>query len=42
MLVSTTATLCLLFLPKLHALHAGTADPVGQSMGLRLQYNTRR
>ncbi|KAK3930424.1 Gamma-aminobutyric acid type B receptor subunit 2, partial [Frankliniella fusca] len=39
---STTATLCLLFLPKLHALQTGTADPVGQSMGLRLQYNTRR
>lgn len=41
-LASTTATLCLLFLPKLHALQTGTADPVGQSMGLRLQCNTRR
>ncbi|XP_034243018.1 gamma-aminobutyric acid type B receptor subunit 2-like [Thrips palmi] len=41
-LASTTATLCLLFLPKLHALQTGAADPVGQSMGLRLMCNTRR
>ena len=44
-LTSTTATLCLLFLPKLHAIfgHADdNGDPIMHSMGLKIEYNTRR
>ncbi|KAJ4447108.1 hypothetical protein ANN_09108 [Periplaneta americana] len=44
-LTSTTATLCLLFLPKLHAIlgHADdNGDPIVHSMGLKIEYNTRR
>ncbi|KDR18733.1 Gamma-aminobutyric acid type B receptor subunit 2 [Zootermopsis nevadensis] len=44
-LTSTTATLCLLFLPKLHAIlgrAADNGDPVMHSMGLKIEYNTRR
>ena len=44
-LISTTATLCLLFLPKLHAIfgHADdNGDPIMHSMGLKIEYNTRR
>lgn len=43
-LISTTSTLCLLFLPKMHAIlkRADNCDPVIQSMGLKLECNTRR
>jgi len=44
-LTSTIATLCLLFLPKLHAIfgHADdNGDPIMHSMGLKIEYNTRR
>ncbi|XP_068085262.1 gamma-aminobutyric acid type B receptor subunit 2 [Anabrus simplex] len=43
-LTSTTATLCLLFLPKLHAIlgHVDNGDPIIHSMGLKIEYNTRR
>ncbi|GLV49872.1 metabotropic GABA-B receptor subtype 3, partial [Carabus blaptoides fortunei] len=43
-LLSTTSTLCLLFLPKLHAIlkRADNCDPVIQSMGLKIECNTRR
>lgn len=40
-LVSTTITLFLLFLPKLKG-HVDGDDPVMQSMGLKYEYNTRR
>ncbi|XP_055839849.1 gamma-aminobutyric acid type B receptor subunit 2 isoform X2 [Episyrphus balteatus] len=43
-LTSTTATLCLLFIPKLHDIWARNdiIDPVIHSMGLKMEYNTRR
>ncbi|XP_034471804.1 gamma-aminobutyric acid type B receptor subunit 2 [Drosophila innubila] len=43
-LTSTTATLCLLFIPKLHAIWARNdiIDPVIHSMGLKMECNTRR
>ncbi|XP_063223115.1 uncharacterized protein LOC134531347 [Bacillus rossius redtenbacheri] len=42
-LTSTTSTLCLLFLPKLHAiLRRADCDPVMHSMGLKIECNTRR
>lgn len=42
-LAATTSTLCLLFLPKLLAKTTEEdADPVTQSMGLKLECNTRR
>ncbi|XP_062553240.1 gamma-aminobutyric acid type B receptor subunit 2 [Armigeres subalbatus] len=43
-LISTTATLCLLFLPKLKGIfdQGEVYDPVIRSMGLRMEYNTRR
>ncbi|KAJ8895987.1 hypothetical protein PR048_001328 [Dryococelus australis] len=43
-LTSTTTTLCLLFLPKLHAIlsRADCGDPVMHSMGLKIECNTRR
>ncbi|XP_055685134.1 gamma-aminobutyric acid type B receptor subunit 2 [Lutzomyia longipalpis] len=44
-LTSTTATLCLLFLPKLYDIwnHGDdVADPIGRSMGLKMEFNTRR
>lgn len=43
-LISTTTTLCLLFLPKLHAIlkKGDNCDPVTQSMGLKIECNTRR
>ncbi|XP_024084767.1 uncharacterized protein LOC112127682 [Cimex lectularius] len=46
-LVSTTGSLCLLFIPKLHDIlvHTGstaTLDPIMQSMGLKIECNTRR
>lgn len=41
-LTSTTATLCLLFLPKLHDIWHKLPDPVIHSMGLRMECNTRR
>ncbi|XP_075225700.1 gamma-aminobutyric acid type B receptor subunit 3 [Lycorma delicatula] len=44
-LVSTTSSLCLLFLPKIHTIfsHSDCAtDPIMQSMGLKIEFNTRR
>ncbi|XP_047002677.1 gamma-aminobutyric acid type B receptor subunit 2 [Schistocerca americana] len=43
-LTSTTATLCLLFLPKMLAIlgRAAHADPIVESMGLKIECNTRR
>ncbi|KAL7742417.1 hypothetical protein ACLKA6_019048 [Drosophila palustris] len=43
-LTSTTATLCLLFIPKLHDIWARNdiVDPVIHSMGLKMECNTRR
>ncbi|XP_061398054.1 uncharacterized protein LOC133333781 [Musca vetustissima] len=43
-LTSTTATLCLLFIPKLHDIWArnDVVDPVISSMGLKMECNTRR
>ncbi|XP_055386292.1 uncharacterized protein LOC129615216 [Condylostylus longicornis] len=43
-LTSTTATLCLLFIPKLHDILArnDVVDPVIHSMGLKMECNTRR
>ncbi|CAH2077063.1 unnamed protein product, partial [Iphiclides podalirius] len=42
-LIATTSTLCLLFLPKIIAIRSNTEDdPVIQSMGLRLECKTRR
>ncbi|KAL1117728.1 hypothetical protein AAG570_004043 [Ranatra chinensis] len=46
-LVSTTTSLCILFIPKIHAIMAHTdrsttIDPIMQSMGLKIEYNTRR
>lgn len=43
-LSSTTATLCLLFFPKVWVIfsRADNSDPVMQSMGLKLESNTRR
>ncbi|XP_032294068.1 gamma-aminobutyric acid type B receptor subunit 2 [Drosophila virilis] len=43
-LSSTTATLCLLFIPKLHDIWARNdiIDPVIHSMGLKMECNTRR
>jgi len=42
-LASTTATLALLFLPQLANILAGErADPVVQSLGLKIECNTRR
>ncbi|XP_043276571.1 gamma-aminobutyric acid type B receptor subunit 2 isoform X2 [Venturia canescens] len=42
-LASTTATLALLFLPQLaHILTGERADPVVQSLGLKIECNTRR
>uniref|UniRef100_A0A1B0DM23 G-protein coupled receptors family 3 profile domain-containing protein n=1 Tax=Phlebotomus papatasi TaxID=29031 RepID=A0A1B0DM23_PHLPP len=44
-LTSTTATLCLLFLPKLYDIWShgdDVADPIGRSMGLKMEFNTRR
>ncbi|OXA58880.1 Gamma-aminobutyric acid type B receptor subunit 2 [Folsomia candida] len=43
-LTSTTVTLCLLFLPKIHAIKTGghKGDPVVESMGLKIEFNTRR
>lgn len=44
-LSSTTATLCLLFLPKINDIltrRGDTTDPVIHSMGLKMECNTRR
>nr|XP_049696592.1 gamma-aminobutyric acid type B receptor subunit 2 [Helicoverpa armigera] len=42
-LITTTSTLCLLFLPKIVAIRSNAEeDPVIQSMGLRLECKTRR
>ncbi|CAG7672082.1 unnamed protein product [Allacma fusca] len=43
-LISTTVTLCLLFLPKIHVIVTAPAgvDPVVESMGLKIEFNTRR
>ncbi|XP_055636509.1 gamma-aminobutyric acid type B receptor subunit 2 isoform X2 [Toxorhynchites rutilus septentrionalis] len=43
-LISTTAALCLLFLPKLKGIfeHGEVYDPVIHSMGLKIESNTRR
>ncbi|XP_028030804.1 gamma-aminobutyric acid type B receptor subunit 2 [Bombyx mandarina] len=42
-LITTTSTLCLLFLPKIVAIRRNIEeDPVIQSMGLRLECKTRR
>lgn len=44
-LVSTTSSLCLLFLPKIHTIFSHndcTTDPIMQSMGLKIEFNTRR
>lgn len=41
-LTSTTATLCLLFLPKLHDIWHKLPDPVIHTMGLKMECNTRR
>ncbi|XP_069356216.1 gamma-aminobutyric acid type B receptor subunit 2 [Maniola hyperantus] len=42
-LIATTSTLCLLFLPKIIAIKSKAQDdPVIQSMGLRLECKTRR
>lgn len=41
-LTSTTATLCLLFLPKLHDIWQKLPDPVIHTMGLKMECNTRR
>ncbi|XP_060803785.1 gamma-aminobutyric acid type B receptor subunit 2 [Amyelois transitella] len=42
-LITTTSTLCLMFLPKILAIRSKTEeDPVIQSMGLRLECKTRR
>lgn len=41
-LTSTTATLCLLFLPKLHDIWHKMPDPVIHTMGLKMECNTRR
>lgn len=42
-LASTTATLALLFLPQLTNILSGErADPVIQSLGLKIECNTRR
>lgn len=45
-LTSTTATLCLLFVPKIYDCLGGggirNIDPIGHSMGLKMEYNTRR
>lgn len=43
-LFSTTATLCLLFVPKLNSImnEEEQADPVVHSMGLKIECNTRR
>ncbi|XP_067625916.1 gamma-aminobutyric acid type B receptor subunit 2 isoform X1 [Eurosta solidaginis] len=43
-LASTTATLCLSFIPKLNDIWGRNVivDPVIHSMGLRMEYNTRR
>lgn len=41
--VSTTTTLCLLFLPKIHAImNNAEADAVVASSGVRVEFNTRR
>lgn len=41
--VSTTTTLCLLFLPKIHAIiNNADADAVVASSGVRVEFNTRR
>lgn len=41
--VSTTTTLCLLFLPKIHAMmNNAEADAVVASSGVRVEFNTRR
>lgn len=41
--VSTTTTLCLLFLPKIHAImNNAEADAVVASPGVRVEFNTRR
>lgn len=42
-LTSTTATLLLLFLPQLNNVIGGEApDPIVQSLGLKIECNTRR
>uniref|UniRef100_A0A182P375 G-protein coupled receptors family 3 profile domain-containing protein n=1 Tax=Anopheles epiroticus TaxID=199890 RepID=A0A182P375_9DIPT len=43
-LVSTTATLCLLFLPKIKDIFekGEVYDPIIHSMGLKMEFNTRR
>lgn len=46
-LVSTTGSLCLLFVPKLYELfvhrdNPDRTDPVMESMGLKIECNTRR
>ncbi|XP_058126262.1 gamma-aminobutyric acid type B receptor subunit 2 [Anopheles ziemanni] len=43
-LISTTATLCLLFLPKIKDIFVKgeVYDPIIHSMGLKLEFNTRR
>ncbi|XP_053612233.1 gamma-aminobutyric acid type B receptor subunit 2 isoform X2 [Plodia interpunctella] len=42
-LITTTSTLCLVFLPKIMALRSKTEDdPVIQSLGLRMECKTRR
>lgn len=41
-LSSTTATLCLLFLPKVHDIWHKLPDPVIHTMGLKMECNTRR
>ncbi|XP_055597604.1 gamma-aminobutyric acid type B receptor subunit 2 [Uranotaenia lowii] len=43
-LISTTATLCLLFLPKLKDIFekGEVYDPIIHSMGLKIEFNTRR
>lgn len=45
-LTSTTATLSLLFVPKINAIwgrqSAPNNDPISHSMGLKMEYNTRR
>lgn len=43
-LISTTATLCLLFLPKINDImtNGDIHDPVIHSMGLKMECNTRR
>lgn len=41
-LISTTASLCLLFLPKMNDIWNKIPDPVIHSMGLKMECNTRR